>query len=215
MKIKICCISSQEEADKAIAAGADILGLVARMPSGPGVIPDERIAAIAKAVPRTVRTFLLTAETEADAIVDHWKRCRTSAIQLVDLPDPDAYDEIIRQLPRVELIQAVHVEDRNAVLLAEFLNDRVDALLLDSGSPARGQLGGTGRVHDWGLSRRIVDNASIPVFLAGGLRADNVGQAIEEVQPQGVDICSGVRENGQLSGDRLRAFIATVRQAHS
>ena len=84
----------------------------------------------------------------------------------------------------------------------------VDALLLDSGNPklAIKELGGTGRVHNWKLSRSIVEQSPVPVFLAGGLNPSNVKQAIDEVQPYGLDLCSGVRTNGRLDPAKLEAF---------
>jgi phosphoribosylanthranilate isomerase len=91
----------------------------------------------------------------------------------------------------------------------------VDALLLDSGNqslPVK-ELGGTGRTHDWSVSRRIVEAAPVPVYLAGGLTPDNVGEAVRRVRPFGVDVCSGVRSGGRLDEARLAAFAAAVRAA--
>jgi phosphoribosylanthranilate isomerase len=88
----------------------------------------------------------------------------------------------------------------------------VDALLLDSGNQklAIKELGGTGRVHDWRISRRIRDAVEVPVFLAGGLNAANVAAAVAAVEPHGVDVCSGVRTDGRLDPAKLRAFVAEM-----
>ena len=88
----------------------------------------------------------------------------------------------------------------------------MDALLLDSGNPNLKvkELGGTGRIHNWDLSRLIVEKAGIPVFLAGGLNPKNVLKAIKIVQPYGVDICSGVRSNNSLDEEKLKAFFHQV-----
>ena len=91
----------------------------------------------------------------------------------------------------------------------------VDAWRLDSGNrtlPVK-ELGGTGRTHDWGLSARIVAEAGVPVFLAGGLCAGNVGQAIRSVRPYGVDLCSGVRTGDALDERKLLAFMEAVEAA--
>ncbi|HNL40150.1 MAG TPA: hypothetical protein PKH43_13465, partial [Saprospiraceae bacterium] len=90
--------------------------------------------------------------------------------------------------------------------------DQLDALLLDSGNPnlAVKELGGTGRVHNWAISRRIVEQSGVPVFLAGGLRPDNVQAAVEAVQPWGLDLCSGVRTEGRLDEQKLAAFFAAL-----
>jgi phosphoribosylanthranilate isomerase len=200
------------EARLAVSAGAAALGLVGRMPSGPGVVDDTLIAEIAGIVPPPVATFLLTSETRADAIVDHVRRCRTNTVQLVDRVEVTAHAAIRRALPQVKIVQVLHVADADVVDEARALAGAVDAFLLDSGNPklAVKELGGTGRVHDWDLSRRIVEAVDRPVFLAGGLRADNVGEAIARVKPFGVDLCSSVRSEGRLDAAKLASFFAAV-----
>lgn len=212
-RLKICCISSRDEARLAIDAGADALGLVSSMPSGPGVIDEDLIADIAGMVPRPIDTFLLTCLTRADAIAAQHARCGTTTIQLVDgLPQPEL--RRLRDLvPGVALVQVIHVRGDDARHEADAVAPFVDALLLDSGNPfARvKEFGGTGRVHDWLVSAQIVSSSAVPVYLAGGLTPDNVGAAMSTVNPYGLDLCSGVRENGQLSARRLRAFVRAAR----
>jgi phosphoribosylanthranilate isomerase len=213
VRIKICCIQSAEEARRAIAAGADALGLVGTMPSGPGPIADPLIAAIADRVPPPVATFLLTSETEPAAIVAHARRCRASTLQLVDRIAPGGHAALRAALPGIRLVQVIHVGGSAALGEASAAAPLVDALLLDSGRPheAVRVLGGTGRTHDWALSRQIVATVACPVFLAGGLRADNVAAAITTVRPFGVDVCTGVRRpDYTLDPTRLTAFIAAA-----
>jgi phosphoribosylanthranilate isomerase len=209
IRIKICCISSIEEAKTAVGLGADAIGLVAKMPSGPGPIPDDLIRQIAQSVPPPIGTFMLTSETSATEIIKHHLRTRTNTIQIVDLLSEGTYDQIKEALPSVKIVQVIHVIDSASVELAIKLSESVDALLLDSGNPNLKikELGGTGRVHNWNLSRQIRDNARCPVFLAGGLKPDNVKQAIEEVQPFAIDVCSGVRTNGVLDINKVNNFI--------
>lgn len=211
-RIKICCIASVAEAEQAIQAGASALGLVAAMPSGPGPIPDELIAVIARHVPPPLATFLLTCETEADAVVAHVRRCHTNTVQLVDTVEPRTYAELRRALPPVKIVQVLHVTGPETLAEARQLAPQVDALLLDSGQPqlAIKQLGGTGRVHDWRISRQVVEAVACPVFLAGGLNAGNVAEAIRQVRPFGVDLCSGVRTDGRLDPVKLAAFVRAV-----
>lgn len=206
---------SVEEARLAVAAGASALGLVARMPSGPGVIDDAVIARIAASVPPPVATFLLTSETDADAIVDHVRRCGTSTVQLVDQVDDRTYAAIRKTVPHVKIVQVLHVADEDVIAAAQDLAPGVDAFLLDSGNPklAVKELGGTGRVHDWDLSRRVVDKVNKPVFLAGGLRPENAAEAVRRVRPFGLDLCSGVRTDGRLDAGKLAAFFAAALQA--
>jgi phosphoribosylanthranilate isomerase len=208
-RAKICCIGSIEEARLAISLGASAVGLVGRMPSGPGPIEDELIREIARSVPPPIATFLLTSETSADAIVRHHARTLTNTIQLVDELEDGAFDELRGRLPYVKLVQVIHVRAESSVDEALQAADRADALLLDSGNPSLAvkELGGTGRVHDWSLSRAIVEQSRVPVFLAGGLTPDNVREAIERVQPFGIDLCSGVRTNGRLDRMKLEKFM--------
>jgi phosphoribosylanthranilate isomerase len=211
-RIKICCIQSASEARLAIAEGADALGLVGAMPSGPGPIEDAEIAAIAAVVPPPVATFLLTSATEPEAIIAHARRCRTNTVQLVDRVALAAYAQLRAALPGIRLVQVIHVGGEDAVGEAREIAPLADALLLDSGRPneAIRVLGGTGRTHDWTISRQIVAAASCPVFLAGGLRPDNVGAAVRTVRPFGVDVCTGVRTDYRLDPARLQAFVAAV-----
>jgi phosphoribosylanthranilate isomerase len=213
-RIKICCISSLVEARMAIEAGASALGLVGRMPSGPGPIPDELIRQIAMTVPPPIATFLLTCETSVEAIIRHHQRTNTNTIQIVDALALGTYAELKTALPSVKIVQVIHVIDESSVDEAVEISGKVDALLLDSGNPNLRikELGGTGRVHNWKLSRKIREQSKCPIFLAGGLNPDNVHQAIEEVQPFGVDLCNGVRTDGKLDRVKLERFVMNVLQ---
>ena len=212
-RVKICCISSVEEAGLAVKYGASALGLVGNMPSGPGVISDDLISGIVKQVPPGVSTFLLTSETTANGIIAHHRKVNTSTVQIVDyLPEAD-YAVLRAELPGIKLVQVIHVIDESSVEEAKNVSEYVDAILLDSGNPNLKvkELGGTGRTHNWELSRKIRESISIPLFLAGGLHSGNVKEAIEKVQPFGVDLCSGVRTNGKLDEDKLAAFFNEIR----
>lgn len=211
--VKICCIASVAEARLAIDAGAAALGLVSAMPSGPGVIDDELIAEIAAAVVPPTQTFLLTARTDADAIAAQHAHARTTTLQLVDHVPLAELRRLRRLCPGVRLVQVIHVRDEASLDEAQAAAPCVDALLLDSGNPALAvkQLGGTGRVHDWALSRRIRDAVTpLPLFLAGGLHADNIADAVRSVAPYGVDLCSSVRTDGRLDAAKLHRFFAAL-----
>lgn len=211
-RVKICCISSIDEAKLAIEYGAAALGLVGYMPSGPGVIGDKLIYQIAKAVPPPISTFLLTSETKPQDIIAHYKRVQTTTIQIVDELEKRAYEVIRSELPNVKLVQVIHVIDENSVKEAIEISSYVDSILLDSGNPNLSvkELGGTGRTHNWELSREIRKSIPIPLFLAGGLNKDNVRQAIETVQPFGLDLCSGVRTEGKLDQQKLKDFFNAI-----
>ncbi len=211
-RVKVCCISSVEEMWLAVECGASAVGLVSEMPSGPGVIAEELIAEIAARVPPPVATFLLTCKQDAAAIVEQQRRCRTNTLQLCDRVGAEVYGELREALPGVSLVQVVHVAGEES--LAEALESarHVDALLLDSGnqSLAVKELGGTGRTHDWRVSRRVVEASPVPVFLAGGLRPENVAEAVSIVRPFGLDVCSGVRDRGRLDAEKLKRFFAHI-----
>jgi phosphoribosylanthranilate isomerase len=212
-RVKICCISSVEEANLAIRYGADALGLVSAMPSGRGPIPEDLIATIIAAVPPLVSTFLLTSRQDAASIIAQQKRTGAGTLQLVDRVEPGCYREVRAALPGVRLVQVIHVTGPEAVEEAANVAPEVDALLLDSGNPSAPvkELGGTGRTHDWTVSARIREAVDIPVFLAGGLRIENVREAFQRVRPFALDLCSGVRTDGRLDEVKLAGFLAEVR----
>ncbi len=212
-RVKVCCISSIEEANLAIQYGADAIGLVGPMPSGPGIIDNSMIHNITAAAPASISTFLLTSETDADSIIAHHKLVNTNTIQLVDAVDANTHYKIKQALPTVKLVQVIHVMDEESIAEAKEIAHSVDTILLDSGNPnlAIKELGGTGRVHNWEISRRIVEAVDTPVFLAGGLNPDNVAQAIKEVKPFGVDLCSGIRTDKKLDEYKLAAFFSHVK----
>ena len=217
VRVNICCIATRREADTAVRAGADALGLVSEMPSGPGVISLDSIAGIVPLIPPGVSSFLLTSKTRFEDIARQITATGVGVAQLVDRVDGDVYRELRDAFPRLRLVQVVHVMDESAIGEAEAVAPLVDAVLLDSGD-TRGavkELGGTGRRHDWSISKRIRERIAKPVFLAGGLEPGNVVEAMETVRPFGLDICSGVRTDGRLDENKLRWFIAAVRTAEA
>jgi phosphoribosylanthranilate isomerase len=211
-RVKVCCIASVEEMHRAVECGASAVGLVSAMPSGPGVISEELIEEIAARVPPAVATFLLTCKQDASAIVEQQRRCGVNTLQLCDRVEREVYAELRARLRGVSIVQVVHVAGEESFDEAMSVAPHVDALLLDSGNQklAVKELGGTGRTHDWRVSRLIVEASPAPVFLAGGLRAENVAGAIETVRPFGLDVCSGVRTNGRLDAEKLKRFFAHI-----
>ncbi len=211
-RVKICCIASVEEMRAAVREGASAVGLVSEMPSGPGVIGEELIAEIAARTPPAVATFLLTCKQDADSIIEQQRRCRANTLQLCDRVPTEVYRHLRAELPGVSLVQVVHVTGEESYEEALAAAPHVDAILLDSGnqSLAVKELGGTGRTHDWALSRRIRQAVDAPLFLAGGLTPANAADALAAVAPFGLDVCSGVRTSGRLDADKLKRFFAAV-----
>ena len=211
-RVKICCISSVEEARMAIEHGASAIGLVSEMPSGPGVIPEELITTIAGTVPPSIASFLLTSKQDASSIIGQQRRTGANTIQICDRLELGSYQELRSALPGTSLVQVIHVNGPEALEEAKSIESYVNGILLDSGNPELSikELGGTGRTHDWRLSRTIRDSVNVPIFLAGGLTPENVVSAIRQVEPFGVDVCSGVRTDGRLDAEKLSSFVTNV-----
>ena len=211
-RVKICCIASVAEAWMAIEHGASAIGLVSAMPSGPGPIAEELIAEIAAPVPPGVASFLLTCKQDVASIIDQQSRTRVNTIQICDRLVDGTYEDLRKALPGISLVQVIHVTGPEAVHEALAISSHVDAILLDSGNQSLKvkELGGTGRTHDWALSRAIRESVEVPVYLAGGLKPENVGEAIRAVRPFGVDVCSGLRTDGRLDESKLKSFFAAL-----
>lgn len=214
-RVKICCMASVAEARMALAAGADAIGLVSAMPSGPGVADDAIIREIAAWSPPPLDAWLLTSLADADALAAQIADAGVRTVQLVRHLERDTHRALRRLVPALRIVQVVHVEDETAIDLARAYAGTADALLLDSGKPSAAIpiLGGAGQAHDWSISRRIVEAVDRPVFLAGGLNPGNVAEAIERVRPFGLDLCSGIRREGALDQGLLTAFMGAVASA--
>lgn len=210
--IKICCIMSREEALLAIRQGASAIGLVSEMPSGPGVISENEIAQIAAAVPKDIDTFLLTSKQNVESIITQHEKCKTTTLQLVDDLLVGAHADLKKELPDVKIVQVIHVVDNESVEKAIRVSKEVDALLLDSGNQSLDvkELGGTGRTHNWELSKQIVEQVKVPVYLAGGINRGNIKEAYEKVHPFGIDLCSGVRTNNKLDEEKLKQLFTAI-----
>jgi phosphoribosylanthranilate isomerase len=215
LHIKICCISTPAEAEMAIENGADAIGLVGPMPSGPGMIDLDTAANIARGAPPPVSRFLLSSADCAETLIAQVTKTGVDTLQIVREIDPTILESVHQALPGVRLVQVVHIGSRANLDMILSHAQHVQAFLLDSGRPDAqiAELGGTGRVHDWSISAEFVEKSPVPVFLAGGLSADNIGEAIQNVRPFGVDLCSGVRTQGHLDPVKLKQFVAAVRGA--
>lgn len=198
----------------AIKYGASAIGLVSEMPSGPGVISEDLITEIAARVPNEIKKFLLTSKITAEEIISQLNNCKTNTVQIVDSVATGVYERIREELPQISIVQVIHVNGEESIQEATRVEKYVDAVLLDSGNQNKGikELGGTGRTHNWEISRQIVNALKIPVYLAGGLNSENVKEAVEIVKPYGVDICSGVRTNTELDEAKLKEFFKSLKR---
>jgi phosphoribosylanthranilate isomerase len=212
-RIKICCIKNIDEANLAIRLGVSALGLVSEMPSGPGVITEEEIADIVKHLPPYIGSNLLTCKTEYDQIAKQLLKCKTNTVQIVDRIGKDVYTKLRDNFPSTKIIQVIHVSNEDSIKEAVQISAYVDGILLDSGNQNLKikVLGGTGKVHDWTISKKIRESISVPLILAGGLNSENVAVAINAVKPYAVDVCSGVRKDDKLDETKLLNFIREVK----
>jgi phosphoribosylanthranilate isomerase len=214
IRVKICCIQSIKEAQIAIKFGASAIGLVSEMPSGPGVISEDLISEIAAQVPSEIKTFLLTSKTEAGDIISQHSKCKTTTLQLVDSVKINVYQKLREALIGISIVQVIHVQGEESIKVAMNVDKYVDAILLDSGNQSLKvkELGGTGRIHNWEISREIGEQVNVPVYLAGGINAENVKDAVEFVKPYGIDLCNGVRTNGKLDENKLKKFFGVIQR---
>ncbi len=214
-RIKICCISSITEAEIAIKMGASALGLVSEMPSGPGVISMEVIKQIAASIPPPIATFLLTSKQDVKDIIKQHNYCRTNTIQICDNLTVGTHKNLKEALPGIAIVQVIHVTGEKSIAKALEIQNEVDAILLDSGNQSKRikELGGTGKTHNWEISCKIREKLDIPIFLAGGIKPYNITQAIDQVHPFGIDLCSGVRTNGKLDEKKLQQLFSNIERS--
>lgn len=196
VRVKICGITSIEDALQAVNEGADALGFVFHEKSPRYVLP-EQATAIIKALPPFVQAVGLFVNAELDFVNDTLDQCRLDLAQLHGDEPPEYCDQVNRRV-----IKAFRIKDIES--LDPIKNYRVAGHLLDAYSPKT--YGGTGMTFNWEIARTAEKYG--PVILAGGLTPDNVRQAVEGVAPYGVDVSSGVEKMpGRKDPDKVRAFI--------
>jgi len=206
-RVKICGITTAEDRDAAVAAGADAIGLIAGVTvETPREIGLDDARDLAGGVPPLVTAVLVTMPDDAGTARERVERVRPDAVQVHGL-DPDAVGELADAPASV--VAAVDAETDAATLSA--YADAADALLVDSVDAEGG--GGTGETHDWERTREVADRLDVPVVLAGGLTPDNVGEAVATVAPFGVDVATGVERTGGVKDhDAVRRFVANARR---
>ena len=211
VRVKICGLTREEDLAVAVAAGADAVGFLVGVPSSPRNLTLERAEMLLKQVPVFVDSVVVTAPKSIEWLVEVCERLKPSAIQIHGKEQLDS-SEIRERIRDIRLIKTVYVtEDALNKKVIEDLKT-FDAVLLDSFS--KGQYGGTGKVHDWTLSRQITEAvAPVPVILAGGLKPENVKEAILAVKPYAVDVASGVEVNpGVKDHEKVRAFVENAKK---
>jgi phosphoribosylanthranilate isomerase len=212
-RIKVCGIREPADLRTALDGGVDAIGvLLGQVHPSTDFISPILARDLLRLVPPFIATVLVTHEERLDEILALASSVPTSCIQLHSDLSPAELAAAREQLRPRFVIGKVTVEDSSSLQRAREIAPSVDAILLDSANRATGQVGGTGRVHDWSLSAQIRRASPCPVILAGGLRPTNVRAAIATVQPAAVDVNSGVEDDaGRKNPDLVRAFVAAAK----
>lgn len=210
--VKVSCVRSAEEARRAVSFGAAAVGVATDVPGSSEPLSDEEVSRIAAAVGPEIGTFLLVALEDPAEIAAKAGRCGFNTLQLWNPLPAEAYDAIRREAPGVSIAQTIHVVGDGAFELARQAAEAVDALVLGSTNPEPPFRWASphGRTHDWEISRRIAESVDIPVILSGGLTHRNVADAVRQVRPYGVEVCTGVRRRGALDTSMLVQFLETL-----
>ncbi len=186
IKVKICGIASKEDALMAAGYGADAVGVI-NVKETPRYVDLETARKIFDVLPVFVsRVVVATPGSIGEAL-----EIEETGADYIQLHGNESLDFVreLREKSRLRIIKKISV-DENCIINSERYSGIADAILLDT--QIKGMSGGTGKVHDWDISRRIVESINTPVILAGGLSPENVGSAIEKVKPYAVDTSSGV-----------------------
>ena len=218
MKVKICGIVDAEDSRMAISYGADAIGFIVGVRhKAEDAIEAERAKQIVASLPPFASSVLVTHLVEAEPITQLWELVGSTAIQLQDDIPLSQIRLLKKHLPAVPLIKAIHITGVEAISKALRYEGLVDAIIADTIMSTNDRIGGTGKPHDWKISRRIREESPLPLILAGGLTPENVALAIETVKPYAVDVNSGVDDSqhasrGKKVPERLEAFVQRAKQ---
>jgi phosphoribosylanthranilate isomerase len=219
-KVKICGMQCAEDIDMAVRFGADAVGFITDVPVQTSrKIDSDTASGLIRHVPLFVESVLVIMPYNTDHALELVRKTHPDSIQLHNDMGPEDI-EIIRDgiNGRQKIIKTFTVSAGAREVMTAGLIAQIDALsetglidgaLLDSGKT--GMIGGTGITHDWSVSREIVENTDIPIILAGGLKPENVRDAVEQVRPFAVDTASGVETEGNKDPAKVCRFIREAR----
>jgi phosphoribosylanthranilate isomerase len=210
VKVKICGITSNEDLVTAVEAGADAVGFVVNVPSSPRNLALGEAERLMKNTPVFVKNVVVTVPKRLSELIETYERLRPDILQI---HGHNLSDSVIREkLANTRLIRAIQVKSDYAVDEAIKATNTFDAILVDSFVP--GRLGGTGKVHNWELSKRVRQKIHPkPLILAGGLNPENVQGAIRVVKPYAVDVSSGIESQpGIKDSKKVFEFIKNAKE---
>ncbi|HEY8490819.1 MAG TPA: phosphoribosylanthranilate isomerase [Dehalococcoidia bacterium] len=213
VRVQIAGISTLEDALAADRFGADAVGFTLRLPDGPhDGLTEAGAREIIERLPPFITPVLITYVDNAREAIDLCRYLRVTALQLHGPIEPGQIRRIKEELPYLKVIKGINVVGESSLVEARRFEAAVDALILDTYDRESGRRGATGRPHDWRISARVVREVRVPVMLAGGLTPENVGAAIAEVRPWGVDVHTGIETpEGAKDLNRMRIFIAAAK----
>jgi phosphoribosylanthranilate isomerase len=216
MYVKICGIRRHEDALIAAELGVDAVGLlVGQRQNSPDFISAGIARDISRALPPSVEAVLVTHIEDIDELERLLQQSGITTIQLHSEIASSSVERLRSRFPHVKIFKSVHVISADSVAYPEAFRKLVDGFVLDSINVATDQVGGTGKTHDWSISRQIVMRyPEIPIILAGGLNSENVRSAIEYVHPFGVDVNSGTKaSNGFKDTRKMQEFIVQAKRS--
>ncbi|MDE1169834.1 MAG: phosphoribosylanthranilate isomerase [Verrucomicrobium sp.] len=209
VRVKICGIKRLEDAFSAIRWGADSIGfLVGQRHTSTDFISAAEAAEIIRRLPPFISKVMVTHFSRAEEILPLVDEACVDTLQLHGQIPPAELQIIRDKRPHLRILKSLHIIDEASVESGVPYYKFVDGFVVDSLNAETGQIGGTGMVHDWSISRRVVSRYPIPVILAGGLTPENVQEAIHAVKPFAVDANSGLKDAaGFKDHAKIHAFI--------
>lgn len=211
VRVKICGITRKKDLTSVVAAGADAVGFIVGVAASPRNLTLDKAENLMKHVPIFVEKVVVTTTKNINFLMKIYERLRPNSLQMHGESMLDI--SIVRKnMPNIQVIKAIKVKDSNVKKADLKVIEPFDAVLLDSF--VQGREGGTGIIHDWKSSKRIKQAIHPkPLILAGGLKPENVQEAILVVQPYAVDVSSGVELRPGIKDSRkVFAFINNAKE---
>lgn len=211
-RVKICGITNKKDLQAAVRTGADAVGFITGVKSSPRNLTLGEAKDLIYQVPLFVHSVVVMVPNNVEEIKNLINNLRPNVIQIHGNLNAHDFSVIKEEYPNLFLIKAIKAVPQKINKRAVEALKKYDAILLDSYT--KGKYGGTGIIHDWDLSLKIKQIIHpIPMILAGGLKPENVAEAIDYVQPYAVDVSSGVEKKpGIKDYQKICDFINRARE---
>lgn len=202
-KVKVCGIMDESDLSSALLGGADAVGFIVEIDGSRHRLSASSVSKLIDLVPIFTKSVAVIAPDSLEKAVLLAQKTGADILQVHGTLDPEEIYELKKRVTQ-KIIAAVP-PSRDAQRMAQV----ADSVLLDTFKD--GRLGGTGETHDWSVSAALAKDIRVPVILAGGLNASNVGEAIRVVRPYAVDVSSGVETEGRKDPEKVADFVRQVR----